>query len=445
MCDTIVALPASVARRTMLFGKNSDRQRNEAQTVELFTAAEYASGSTLRCTYMTLPQVRRTHQVLLCRPFWVWGAEMGANEHGVAIGNEAMHARSPSPAIPALTGMDLVRLALERAHTAAEAIETIAALLEAHGQGGNCGHIAPSYYNNGFIIADATEAFVMETVDREWLVERVEDVRALSNTYSIQHKVHRASSGLRRLMREFGWRGEKNPSYAQVIADPQREHIGNAAGRYACGTSLLRLRSGELEVADMMSILRDHGRGDEYHSAWRSTDAGERTLCMHAGDNEHRGQTVGSLVSELKPRACVHWVTGTAAPCMSIFKPVLMDAPLPPHGVRPTDHFDRSSLWWRHERLHRRALLGDMSAFLQDIGPERDAVERGFRVRIAQVLEGGTGAERADAVHECWAEAMRIEETWCMRIRPGACSLNESSIDAWREMNRMAEVEDNLE
>src|SRR5258708_5400555 len=119
MCDTVVAAPGSTAEHIMLFGKNSDRPRNEAQAVEFFPRATHAPDAMLACTYITIPQVPHTHAVLLCRPFWIWGAEMGANAHGVVAGNQAIHARSPPPETKALLGMDLLRLALERATTAA--------------------------------------------------------------------------------------------------------------------------------------------------------------------------------------------------------------------------------------------------------------------------------------------------------------------------------------
>ena len=77
----------------------------------------------LRTQYLEIPD-GDAFATVLARPVWLWGAEHGVNEHGVAIGNEMVNTvDDPRIAPPALIGMDLVRLGLERAATADEALE----------------------------------------------------------------------------------------------------------------------------------------------------------------------------------------------------------------------------------------------------------------------------------------------------------------------------------
>lgn len=438
MCDTILAPPGSTANHSMLFGKNSDRQANEAQAIEMIPGKAHEQGARVASTYIDVPQVERTNAVLLSRPCWVWGAEMGANEHGVVIGNEGVHARTSASREPALTGMDLVRLGLERAATAAAAVEVITSLLERHGQGGNCGHLTPAYYNNSFMIADASEAYVLETVGREWLVERLRNVRAISNAYTIGRDVERHSQGLPALIRSLGCSEEREPDYAAVISDPHREHIGSAGVRRACSTALLHARAGQLRVSHIMEILRNHGHGDQLQLDWDEQCAVRRTVCMHSGAEDRPGQTVASMVSELRSDAAVHWVTGTAAPCMSVFKPVLMGVPLPDVGPAPTDRFDARTLWWRHEKLHRAALLEDFGHFLRSIRCERDELEALFRQRIIDVLSGGGVADQAHVVAQCWDEAQRMEASWASRIGRMTARKSEPYVTAWQKLNQLA-------
>ena len=149
-CDTMVATSDVTADGVTIFAKNSDREPNEAHQVIYVPAADHPPDTNVRCTYIEVPQVSHTYAVLLAKPFWIWGAEMGVNEYGLAIGNEAVFTKEPYNKKGGLTGMDLLRLALERARTAIEAVNVITDLLDKYGQGGNCGFQHRFYYHNSF-------------------------------------------------------------------------------------------------------------------------------------------------------------------------------------------------------------------------------------------------------------------------------------------------------
>jgi secernin len=441
MCDTILAPPSDTELRVMLVGKNSDRQRNEAHVVEYSQGRSYEPSDTVKCTYLEIPQARRTYTTLLSRPFWIWGAEMGANEHGVVIANEGLHAKSPAPQESALTGMDLLRLALERSTSAEDALQIMTSLLKEHGQGGDCGHLTPNFYNNGFLIADRHEAFVLETVEREWVSERIFGVRSLSNIYSIEETADRISAGLPSLLRERGWSLETSPNYAEAITNPHREHIGHAGARRTRSSELLRSHGQSISTSHMMAVLRDHGRLSRSTPTCHPGRNGNVTICMHAGTADRIGQTTASMVSELHQAGALHWVTCTAAPCISIFKPVLLDVPLPQHGPQPDDRFNVHTLWWRHELLHRTAIFGDFEGFLTSILLEREALEARFQSRMAEVLTTEDRAVRSQAVADCWSEAMAMEARWSQTLKKASYSIGDPYINSWLEMNRLSGID----
>ena len=366
MCDTV----AVVSGDGVLFAKNSDRDPNEAQLLDWQPREQHAPGASLRCTWIEIPQVSQTHALLLSRPYWMWGAEIGANEHGVAIGNEAVFTREPYAAI-GLTGMDLLRLALERARTADEAVQIIVTLLERHGQGGGCGHEKRGFsYHNSFLVADPRGAIVLETAGAHFATERVSGARSISNVLTI-------------------------PSFARAHSDRIKTRVAGGRTRLARTSELCALAK---TPADLMTLLRDHGAGRRW-PVYAPANGAMRAPCMHAGGLVAASQTTASWVAELRPGDARHWVTATAAPCLSVWKPVQVAEPLD-LGPAPTDHFDPNTLWWRHEQLHR-FLIADPGKLAEEYLAERDTLEAQLEIDRAGPAESFA---RAGTLLSRWLE-----------------------------------------
>jgi secernin len=331
MCDTLIALGGATADESVIFAKNSDREPNEAAEVISVPACDYPSGSTLHCTYIEIPQIEHTHRMLLAKPFWIWGAEMGVNEHGVVIGNEALFTRVPREAEPGLIGMDLLRLGLERAETARGALDVITGLLAEYGQGGNCGFAHPFFYNNSYLIGDRKEAWILETFGREWAAEQVDKFGAISNALTIGPEWDLASDQVVDYALEHGWAGRREGfDISKTYASSLLSFFGAGARRRSCSTGWLAEHEGQVTVAGVMQALRGHGRKTQAGWTPGSGIFSGVEVCMHAGYGPVRiDQTTNSMIVQLAPQGISAWVTASAAPCTGIYKPVWLDAGAP--------------------------------------------------------------------------------------------------------------------
>ncbi|XP_006889528.1 PREDICTED: secernin-2 [Elephantulus edwardii] len=324
-CDCFVSVPPASAIPAVIFAKNSDRPRDEVQEVVFVPAATHAPGSRLQCTYIEVEQVSQTHAVILSRPSWLWGAEMGANEHGVCIGNEAVWTKEPIGEGEALLGMDLLRLALERSRSAHEALHVITGLLERYGQGGSCREDStPFCYHNTFLLADRTESWVLETAGRLWAAQRIrEGVWNISNQLSIGTDISAEHPELRSYAREqHWWDGKDTFHFSQVFSLVQQPvRMEAAKARFQAGRKLLQQQQGSITAEVMMGILRNKESG----------------ICMDSGGF----RTTASMVSILPQdptQPCVHFLTATPDPSRSVFKPFIfgVEVAQAPQVLSPT-------------------------------------------------------------------------------------------------------------
>ena len=90
MCDSFVALPPATLNGTVILGKSADCQVNEALALVRIPNQKHLPGEAFKTAFIVIPQVEETHEVIMGKSFWTWGGEIGINEYGVAIGNEAV-------------------------------------------------------------------------------------------------------------------------------------------------------------------------------------------------------------------------------------------------------------------------------------------------------------------------------------------------------------------
>jgi len=278
MCDVLVALPPATGAAT-LFAKNSDRPPAERQLVH-WSRPRRDVGVVATTHIEVAAHTDDTLACVLSRPAWGWGAEHGVNEAGVAIGNTTVYTTlDPRGTATGLTGMDLVRLALERATGAAAAVEVITSLIERYGQGGS-GHdpaLVPAGrpYWNAFLIADCEAAFVIDTNGREWAVEAVADVRAISNRTTI-------------------------PAFDAVHRHPRQPVERLVDPRWHASQRVLGQRP--VTVDALQAHLRSHDSCGE--AGW--------SVCMHVDGVE---ATTASMIASLPPDAPPQLWVLTGSPC----------------------------------------------------------------------------------------------------------------------------------
>ncbi|ULQ56947.1 C69 family dipeptidase [Flavihumibacter rivuli] len=356
MCDTFYIPPHLTRDGQAIFAKNSDREPNEAQHLVRYPR-QFRDTDEVKATYITVPHNREIFEVILSKPFQMWGAEMGINENQVVIGNEAVFTRMPiARKNDGLTGMDLIRLALETSRSAEAALRHICRLVESYGQDACGGYTNRNFfYHNSFIIADPREAYVLETAGRFWVYRKLRSYYAISNRLSITHEWDGISDGAIDFAGKKGWsKGMKDFSFADAFSAPLMSRLSMAVKRRECSMMHLGSLQGTAGLQDAFKVLRSHA----VDHGFDPSDGRMDSLCLHATGLLTPSQTTGSMVTVLRKDAQPSiWATGSSAPCLSVFKPFYFDDDvLDGKNFRlPSARADQS-YWWQWERWHRKAL-----------------------------------------------------------------------------------------
>ncbi len=378
MCDTLYCVPGqSGSSSKAFFGKNSDRHPAEPQSL-CIVARRGASGTSM-VGGRTLPLADAGYSFVLSKPTWMGGGEMGINEKGVAIGNEAVFSRF-KPAKEGVLGMDMLRAALGAAGTAKEALDFLCRFVEAYDQGGNGAFKGSLYYNNSFIIADFSEAYILETAGRRWAWRAAGTREAISNAYSIEEDYKRLDVQTRKEIAPVNERAACSDE-----ADPGRKGSKESFKTYMENRFYLRFTKGESRRKLSLALLEEFWRGAaraaspepilafqdilRSHGPFVPERPGSHhmeSLCVHPGGLPATATTASFAVDYRGEDKAIIWFTGTSTPCLSLYKPLLLykgefttlwneyDYAEGSDGAEA--YWKRWKAWMDRSRSHRRSL-----------------------------------------------------------------------------------------
>jgi secernin len=406
MCDTICA----PGPQGMVFAKNSDRPPGEIQIAWPF-GRRASAGCTLRTQYLSIGDTG-AHAALLSCPTWLWGAEHGVNEHGVAIGNERVsttHDAASAP--PALIGMDMVRLGLERARSAPEAVDVIIGLLDTYGQGGIADAAHREAYDSSFLIADPTQAFVLDTAGSQYAVAPFPAGVAISNRITLEREWTRASSGL--------VAGDDFSRFRDASEDTAYAEVRLAAGRRLLDST----GPGGLTAATTAAHLRDHGTGPwgapgteglvHLPPTRVGADSSGVTVCMHVRElSVTAASMIAELPADVADGAPLRVFVAPGSPCASIYVPAFPRTAAGPPPFVPLE-LSNEELWHAADAL-RQLVEADPDA-LPGVRDALKPVEDELWAEAHEVLEqparwsevgGSWGARALGALRSCIPSAV---------------------------------------
>jgi secernin len=385
-CDNFVVLGNASSTGAVMLSKNSDRPVYDSQPLMNVARRKHPAGEKLQLAYVSIPEAEETYATIGSAPYWCWGYEEGMNEHGVAIGNEAIFTKDLAADIAAqkagngpekgLLGMELLRLGLERGTTARESMQVITSLLEEYGQWGSAVPMAShadGAYNNSYLIADPREAWVLETVGKRWIARRfLHGTAAISNQPSIRESWDLASGDLIDYAISQGWWPEEKRNgfdFAFAYTDFQRP-LQVSQIRVQRSRQLLKKTEGShggVDVAWIKRILRDHYEDTFLEGPYFNAALPDfLTLCMHSSPAGFTwGNTASSAIFVL-PQSEDHLPTlswNPVSPCTGLYP--LSCRKRKPRGElsfrdrqQKKDQYEVGSYWWRFRNLLDR-IKGD--------------------------------------------------------------------------------------
>lgn len=376
MCDTVVSLRTSNNEKSF-FGKNSDREPGELQFIDVCvdpvkdfeekpfyeSLLKYTKGPLINLKDI-FNKFHHPYKAILSRPIWMWGAEMGVNERGLTVGNEAVFSKE-KPTKNGLLGMDILRLTLHNCSSTAEARDFIINLISQYGQGGDGGYKGSLYYHNSFLIMDGKEAIVLETSGKNYAWKYVKESASISNCYTIRDSFEQMES------KDFK---TENSNFKKLYEGKFYTFFSRGNERQSFTSNYLNQTKTSLD--SIKSLLRDHMSKNGKPGKTLSS------VCVHARGIV-KSETTASIIVEYGTGSPVVWFTSSPYSCVSTYKPMILEDAF--SDKNPFLDKEYSISYAKEHMVNSYLFAGNYSKFADKAADSRNRLEKKLE---RSVLEG---------------------------------------------------------
>ena len=176
---------------------------------------------------------------------------------------------------------------------------------------------------------------------------------ALSNHISLGSDWKIGSRDLESFARTEGWwEGGERVDVAAAYRHPGVPGV-ISEGRQRRALDLLHAGDGDLDLAAMQRILRDH-LGEAAPPDAATNDARHFTLCAHSPEVHYTTASMAAVLPTDRVAPWPVWVS-FATPCSGVFLPVYLAGVIPATMAAGGPQFEDDSLWWVMWRLQEAA------------------------------------------------------------------------------------------
>lgn len=326
----------------------------------------------------------------------LWGAESGANKHGLCGAVVPVKSKLFVKSKFNLDAQSMLRFCLEWTKSADDALSLLLQLFEKNE--GAPYTLDGENLSSSFIISDKDKAIKIETASKCYCVKTMTGGHfSISNCYTITTDFDIISENAKSERSKLLKDKEGSVNFAETFGNKKWAKKWCAQAKIE-QINLCMEKYHKTIISDKArELLRSHAQDNK-----SKQEISKNSVCMH-GSNDWNYSTAASIICCLNQTRNYYYFTAASMPCVNIFKPVSFCDNIPIYGEEDS----AVESWLRREKLVRYIISGQINK------REFNQISIAFENKYATQYEAADSDKEQDKLaRKAWAASHAIVRSY---------------------------------